>query len=142
MANTVKGEVELRLKDGRAFTLVADMEALVEAETIYGKPLPRLMKDAGEGFMGAACALLQGMLARHHDVNRADALQMLASNMEAVSEALNAASQAAFGNEESDDKGEVGNDPDNQAGKNSGGNGASKASTRKPSGKRPRKPSA
>ena len=43
MANAIKGEVPLNLSDGRNLTLIMDMEALVEAESAYGKPLAQMI---------------------------------------------------------------------------------------------------
>lgn len=117
--NPVKGEVPLVLSDGREFTVVLDMEALVEAETRYGKPLPKLMQDAGEGFMGATAALLQGALSQHHDIGRADALDMLRTDADAVAQALSKAGEVAF------PSGKAGNEPaPGRRGKTSGRSGA------------------
>lgn len=96
MSNPVKGEATLKLGDGRELTLVLDMEALVEAESSYGKPLPKLMREAQEGFMGASAALLQGALSRHHDMSRAEALELLRTDADAVAEALGRAGDSAF----------------------------------------------
>ena len=69
--NPVKGEVPLKLSDGREFVLVLDFEALVEAESAYGKPLAQVMADAATGFVGATRALLYGALrAKHPAVTR------------------------------------------------------------------------
>ncbi|MAG24956.1 hypothetical protein CMI47_05190 [Candidatus Pacearchaeota archaeon] len=125
MANAIKGETPLVLSDGREFTLVLDMEALVEAETIYGKPLSKLMEDAMSGFMGAAAAMLQGAAARHHGLKRGDALEIIRTDMGEVVEALTRASESAF-----PDEVEAGNAPapkpkaKKPRGKTSGRNGA------------------
>lgn len=117
--NPIKGEVPLVLHDGRNLTLVLDMEAMVEAESIYGKPLQKLMADAGTGFMGAMGALLQGALSRHHEVSRGEALEMLRVDGDAIAVALGKATEAAFPSAE-------GNAPaaPRQRGKPSGRNGA------------------
>lgn len=117
--NPVKGEAPLVLHDGRSLTLVLDMEAMVEAEAAYGKPLPKLLADAGEGFMGAMGALLQGALARHHKIGRTEALEMLRSDPDAVAVALGEASEKAF--PKASAEGKAGKP---RGGKTSGGNGA------------------
>lgn len=122
MTNPVKGEVVLTLADGRRFTLVLDMEALVDAETAYGKPMPRMMADAAEGFMGATAALLQGALARHNPVSRSEALEMLRTDLEAVGTALTKASELAF--PEQSAGGKAGAAAAKPGGKRSGRNGA------------------
>jgi hypothetical protein len=97
MANPVKGEVPLGLSDGRVFVLVMDMEALVEAETAYGKPLQQVMADASKGFIGASRALLFGALrAKHPDVTLREASAMFMSDPDAAGEALTAAVEAGF----------------------------------------------
>lgn len=131
MMNPVKGEVPLVLSDKRTFTLVLDMEALVEAEAAYRKPLAQMMADASAGFLGAQAAMLQGALSRHHNVTRGEALDMLRTDLEPVVAALSAAGQAAF----PDATGEPGNGAPPPAGKTSGASGAKRASTPKVSGK-------
>lgn len=97
MANATKGEVSLKLSDGRQFTLVLDMEAFVEAESAYGKPLPLMMKDAGAGFVGAVRAMLYGALrAKHPQITLRDASGMFQTDAEAVSAALEQAAELAF----------------------------------------------
>jgi hypothetical protein len=122
MTNAVKGEVPLVLSDGRNLKLVLDMEAMVEAEAAYGKPLGKLMADASAGFLGAMGALLQGALSRHHPVSRGDALEILRMDMDAVADALGKATDAAFPKASAE-----GNAPPpkkRQAGKRSGRSGA------------------
>ena len=92
MANFIKGEAPLKLKDGREFTLVFDMEALVEAESAYGKPLNQLMTDAQRGFVGAIRAMLFGALQTNHpEITPRDALAIFTSDTDAVQKALEAA---------------------------------------------------
>ncbi len=122
MANPVKGEVPLVLKDGRYFSIVLDMEALVEAESAYGKPLGKLMADAAQGFMGATAAVLQGALSRHHQVTRGEVLAMLGTDQEAVTDALSKAGEAAF--PEVSAGGNVSGAPAKPRGKSSGRSGA------------------
>ena len=125
MANPVKGEVPLNLSDGRSLTLVMDMEALVEAETAYGKPMAQMMQDAGQGFVGASRALLYGALrAKHPQLQLREASEMFATDGEAVAEAIGTAVERAFpevaGGKESAN-------PLPRRGKTSGGSGAKRA---------------
>ncbi|HMO74090.1 MAG TPA: hypothetical protein PKD48_01970 [Sphingopyxis sp.] len=132
--NPFKGQAPLNLSDGRSFTLVLDMEGLVEAEPIYGHPLPKIMADAAAGFVGAIRALLFGALRRHHpDITAVEVLEMIRTDMAAVGAALQAATQNAFPKSEGE---KSGNAP--PVGKTSGANGVKRASTRKPSGSKPR----
>jgi hypothetical protein len=97
MANAVRGEVPLKLEDGREFTLVLDFDALVEAEGAYGKPLAQMMGDLSGGFVGSIRAVLWGaMRAKHPDIALRDVSAMVLSNGEAIGTALTAAVEAAF----------------------------------------------
>lgn len=132
--NPIKGEAPLKLSDGREYVLTLDFEALVEAEQAYGKPLPKLMADASVGFMGAVRALLFGALRAHHpDITAVETAEIIMSDFDAVGEALQAATQNGFPKAEGKKSGNA-----RPAGKTSGRNGAKPASTRKPSGARPR----
>lgn len=120
--NPIKGEVPLKLPDGREFTLVLDMEALVEAEGAYGKPLARMMADAQLGFVGAIRAMLYGALRyRHPSVTLREASEMFVGYRDEISAALENATLAAM----PEDK-EGANPPRAKAprGKRSGGSGA------------------
>lgn len=120
MANPVKGEVPLKLADGREFTLVMDMEALVEAEQAYGKPLAELMADAARGFVGASRSLLFGGLqAKHPGLPLKECTKMLMSDGDEVGNAISAAVEASF--PDAQGEGEQGSRP---LGKTSGANGA------------------
>ena len=131
MPNPIKGEVPLKLSDGREFVLVLDMEALVEAETAYRKPLAQLMADASAGFVGASRALLYGAMRAHHpSVTLRDASAMFMQHGEEVSQALSDAAEAAMP-EASSAEGNVEKPP---RGPTSGGSGAKPASSRKRSG--------
>lgn len=124
MANPVKGEVPLNLTDGRKLTLVLDFEALVEAEGAYGKPLPQMMGDASQGFVGAVRALLYGALrAKHPQITLRDASALFQTDAEAVSASLEQAASAAFPKEQSGSA--EGKAP--QPGKTSGRSGAKRA---------------
>ena len=130
MANPVKGEVALDLGDDGQFTLVMDMEALVEAESAYGKPLKALMADSVAGFVGASRALLFGALRTYHPkVTLRQASTLFQNHGEAVSEAMEKAATLAMPSE----AGEPGKAA-RRAGANSGRNGAKQGSSRKRSG--------
>lgn len=120
MPNPIKGETPLKLNDGREFTLVLDMEALVQAETAYGKPLPKMMADASEGFVGASRALLYGaLLTKHPKTTLGEATALFMADAEAVAEALSEAVENGF--PEASAEGNVGKP---RRGKRSGGSGA------------------
>lgn len=124
-ANKVKGETPLVLSDGREFTLVLDMEAMLSVEDSTGKPLPKVMAQAGEGFMSATAAIAQAAFARHHpEVTRSDVLGIMQSDSDALTDALGKAADAAF------PKAEEGNakaPKANQRGKTSGRSGAKRS---------------
>lgn len=131
--NSVKGEVPLHLEDGRAFTLLFDMEALIEAEGAYGKPMHVMVKDASSGFMGAIRAMLYGALrAYHSETTLSEVSEMLLSNGEAISAALSKAHEASMPSPTASAEGN-GKAP-RRPGKTSGANGAKPASNRKVSG--------
>lgn len=131
MANAIRGEVPLNLSDGRNLVLVMDMEALVEAEAAYGKPMAGMMADAGAGFVGASRALLYGSLrTKHPETTLRDASAIMASDGEAAAKALSAAVEVGFPKASPG-----GNDlAQPQAGKTSGGSGAKRGSSRTTSG--------
>lgn len=119
-ANPVKGQTPLVLSDGREFTLALDMEAMLSIEDSTGKPLPKVMAQAGEGFMSATAAIAQAAFARNHpDVSRADVLAIMGSDGDRLAEALGKAADAAFPK----DDGKPGNAPKAQRGKTSGRSG-------------------
>jgi hypothetical protein len=137
MPNPIKGEVPLKLDDGREFVLVLDMEALVEAEAAYGRPLARMMADAQLGFVGAIRAMLFGALRyKHPETTLRDASTLFAEHPDAISDALEAATEAAMPTSE----GKEGANPP-PVGKNSGPSGAKPARNPKPSGGQRRKAS-
>lgn len=123
MPNPVKGEVTLRLSSGREFVLVLDHEALIEAETLYRKPLANLMADAMLGFVGACRSLLYGALRAHHpEVTAREAAEIFLGEMEAVSAALAEAAETAFPN--GAEGRQEANPPPARRGKISGSSGA------------------
>lgn len=122
MPNVLKGEVKLKLADSREFVLVMDMEALVEAETAYGKPLQQMMADAAQGFVGASRALLYGALrTKHPAITLREASQLFMDDPDAVSQALSDAVEAGFPKASAE-----GNAP-RPRGKTSGSSGAKQA---------------
>lgn len=87
----------LKLKDKREFVLVLDFEALVAAETAYGRPLAQTLADAKAGFVGATRSLLYGTLQENHgDLTLQDATAIFMLDGDAVSSALEAATTAAY----------------------------------------------
>lgn len=97
MANPIKGETVLTLADGRRFTIVMDMEALIEAEQAYGKPLARMLADANAGFIGALRAMVFGSMRAHHpNATMSEATAVLMAEQAAVAEALLQAVELAF----------------------------------------------
>ena len=105
MANAVKGEVELVTSEFGTLTLVLDMEALVEAEQAYGKPMERMMADAAQGFVSASRAMLWGALQLHNpNLTLRDASQIFVLDGEAAGAALEKAVELGF-----PDKSPVGN---------------------------------
>jgi hypothetical protein len=135
--NPLKGEAPLKLGDGREFIFQLDFEALVEAEQAYGKPLPRLMADASQGYVGAVRALLLGGLRRHHpDFTADDATAIILTDFEAVANGMMAAVDAAFPKAEGKESGNA-----VPTGPTSGRDGAKAGSTRTPSGGKRRAPS-
>jgi hypothetical protein len=132
--NRLKGEAPLKLSDGREFVFHLDFDALIEAEQAYGKPLPRLMADASQGYVGAVRALLIGGLRRHHpDFTTDDAAAIILTDFDAVATGMMAAVEAAFPKSEGREPGNAG-----RTGVTSGRAGAKRASTRKPSGSKRR----
>lgn len=104
MSNPLTGAVPLIIEDGREFTLVLDFEALLEAETAYGQPLPKLMSDSVVGFVTALRALLYGALRAHHRaVSFREAGAILKANGDAVRDAITAAAMAGFPDAEDGD---------------------------------------
>lgn len=97
MTNPIRGEALLKLKDNREFTLVLDFEALVAAETAYGKPLAQTLADANAGFVGATRSLLFGTLQENHrELTLRDATEIFMLDGDAVSTALEVATAAAY----------------------------------------------
>lgn len=117
MANPIKGEVQLKLKDGREFVLVADHAALVKGAQAHtgGTKLNRLMSDMQpevdekgipivdeygdpvKDTMPATAAFLFGLFDAHHpNVSQRDALNMLLAEPDVVSEAISRAVEAGF----------------------------------------------
>lgn len=133
MPNPIKGETPLKLNDGRQFTLVLDMEALVQAEGAYGKPLPKMMEDASAGFVGASRALLYGaLLAKHPRITLAEATALFMADADAVGEALSEAVERGFPDAKASAEG---NGQSALPGKPSGASGAKRGSNQKASGK-------
>lgn len=136
MANFLLGEVPLKLADGRSFTLVFDMEALIEAEGAYGKPMHAIMIDASKGFMGALRAVLYGAFRAYHpEFDLKAVADLLAKNTDAVAAALTDAHDKAMPDPTPSAGGKAKAAPARrQPGKTCGGSGAKRTSTRTRSG--------
>ena len=134
MANLLKGEVPLVLADKREFNLVFDMDALIEAEGAYGKPMHQLAADASSGFLGALRAMLFGaMRARHPQVTLEEVSGIILEDTLAVTTALTKALDRSM--PEPGKPGAEGKAPPApRRGRTSGGNGAKRSSTQKHSG--------
>lgn len=136
MANILKGEIPLVLADKREFTLVFDMDALIEAEGVYGKPMHQVTADASKGFMGAIRALLYGaMRACHPEMSVADVGGLIGANTLAITQALTGAVDRAMPPPAPKSAG--GKAPvvaKRPPGRSSGASGAARASSRKRSG--------
>lgn len=133
MVNPLKGEAAVTLEDGRQLVLVLDMEALIEAEAAYGKPMRVVMQEAAQEFVGAMRALLFGALRAHHrefTLRDAGALFASSADAEAIAAALGDAAEAGFSKPAAAEGKEGAHPP----GASSGASGAKPASTRKPSG--------
>lgn len=136
MANILKGEIPLVLADKREFTLVFDMDALIEAEGVYGKPMHQVTADASRGFMGATRALVYGALQAHHpEITAKEAGAILAANTAAITEALTRALDQSMPAPEPSAGGNGGAPAAKRPpGRTSGASGAKRVSTRKRSG--------
>lgn len=128
MANALKGERSLKLKDGRELTLVFDMEALISAEGLYGKPMALIMKDAQAGFVGATRALMFGATRAHHaGLTPSDVAEFIATDGEAMAEALGGSHTSAMPEPAKSAEGKAAAPPPRRAGKRSGSSGAKRA---------------
>lgn len=126
MPNKLKGEIPLKLSDGREFVLVAGIEAMIEAEGLYGKPGAQIAADAAAGYMGAIRALFYGMLKRKHpDITPSDAGDLLSNHMDEVGAAMEASTEAASPPKSEGKEGA--NPPSGRRGKPSGRSGAKPA---------------
>lgn len=144
MPNPVKGEVPLKLSDGRGFVLVADRAGLIKAaQAHYGSTkVNRLLKDMQpeldkngkakvdeygdpvKDTMPATVAFLYGLFdAYHPEITMREATNMmLGDDAEAVAEAIGNAVEAGFPEVSEGKKG--GNPPRNLRAKRSGRSGA------------------
>lgn len=158
--NPIKGEVPLKLSDGRVFTIVLDRAGLVKAAQAHtGRTkITKLLSDiqplvGGDGkvvldedgeplkdTIPATCAMLYGAMdAYHPEVTLRDATNILLGDVDAVSQAISDAVELGFPDAKSGEDRETANPPlPSQNAKSSGRNGVKPVSTRKPSGARPR----
>jgi hypothetical protein len=125
MANAVKGEVELTLKSGKKLILVAGMEAMIQAEGLYGKPSAQIAADAEAGFVGAIRALFWGMLLQHQPtITPAEVSLIIQENMDTIEGALTNAMKAASPDPEEREDQDPPQPAKPQRGKSSGRSGA------------------
>jgi hypothetical protein len=116
--------------------LVLDFEALVEVETLTGKPAPQVMSEFSQGFVGAVRALLFGALRRRHpDITAVEVGEMIVSDTDAVTLAMVTAVGSSMPKPA---EGKESGKARSGTTKSSGRNGAKPVSTPKPSGKQPR----
>jgi hypothetical protein len=133
MTNPVLGEATLTLSDGRELTIVFSATALIHAETLYRKPSGDIMVEAAQGYLGAITALLEGSLKKYHsDIGSEEVADIALRQTMAVRAAVDEAARLAFPDATTEER-----KGPNPPGKNSGANGAQRASTRKSSGKPP-----
>lgn len=99
LANPLKGEAELVLGDGRAFTLRFDYDGLCSAQKASGLPFGKMAAELGEGAsMETMLGLLRGGLKRHHpEVDVEDAQAMLVADFQACMEAIGEGMTSAMG---------------------------------------------
>jgi hypothetical protein len=122
VANPIKGEMPLKLSDGREFVLLSGTTALAEAEGVYGKPAHDIAADAQAGYMGAIRALFYGMLKRKQpSMTLDDAGDLLDQFFGEIEIAMEAAAKAAAAKQTEDRK--SANPPKPRRGKTSGANG-------------------
>lgn len=134
MSGDPRGDVPMKLKDGRRLTLNLKFSGLVAAERAYGQPLHILGLHVAAGFAGAYCAMLFGALQKHHDdIDLDEASEIFAANDLAARKALVAADKAAYPDPTGDKK------PGNRRpGTSSGRSGARPALIPKASGTKAR----
>lgn len=122
MANPIKGEVELKLSNGRKLVLIGDFQSRVEAEHVYGKPYLKIIEDAQQEYFGAIAALFYGMLKRRQpNATMDDVGRLFDEEGQSITDAIERAMEAAASKRED---GDGPNPPKRQRGKNSGRNGA------------------
>lgn len=122
MANPIKGEVPLKLSDGREFVLVFGPTAMAVAEDVSGKPLPEIGAAAEKGFFGALLALFYGMLkARHPSMTYDEAGQIAIDYPDEIRAALDRAAERGLPDQEPEGKKGA-----NPRSKNSGHSGSKK----------------
>jgi hypothetical protein len=127
MANALLGERTLKLKDGTTLTLVFDMEGLIEAEGLYGKPIPVMLADAKSNFFGAVRAMMWGAARAHHpEMTPRVMSELLKTDSDAIAIALGDVHQAAMPEPEKSAGGKA-SAPKPRPGKRSGGSGAKRA---------------
>lgn len=138
MPPEMKGEVPLKLDDGREFVLTMNHTVMFDAEQTSGLPLPRLMAQAKVGFMGSVRTFLfVALRPRHPDVTIEEASEITLREYDKVDAALTQAFKLAFP-DPAGGKEDANPPKPARTGKRSGASGAKSASIPKRSGKQPR----
>ena len=118
----VNAETILDLKDGRKYTLILSEEVIYGIEDREDRPLPEVMERAQRGFLTAVAAIAQAAFETHHPgLSRAHVLEIVRSDFEALTKALEEAIEKAF--------------PDQQAGNAPAKPKRKRAASRKSTGK-------
>lgn len=96
MANREKGEVTLRLDDGREFVLCMDFEMRCAVEDMLDKPFMQVAEEAQKGFHRSIRAIFWGALQRYHPgMSLGDVTALLSEHETEIAAAMNKASDAA-----------------------------------------------
>jgi hypothetical protein len=128
VTNSVKGEVPLKLKDGREFVLVMDFDMRVKVEDLYEKPFAEVAQKAAAGFHGAIRALFWGALQKHHaELTMGDVTALIESHGDELEAAMTRAAGAANGEGKNSPHPPEKPSTKRRAGTISGGNGAKRA---------------
>lgn len=123
MANREKGEVTLRLDDGREFVLCMDFEMRCSVEDLLDKPFMQVAEEAQKGFHRSIRAIFWGALQRHHPgMSLGDVTALLSDHETEIAQALAKASEAAAPDAEGGDSPRP--PGKRRAGKTSGASGA------------------
>ena len=121
MANRIKGDTPVTLKDGRTVTLLFDFDAMCEVEDLLDRPFAELLEEISPKFevpgdpssrlvregraprLKEARALVAAGLKRHHpEIALSEAGNLLLSDGEALFANITTAIESAFGDPDPD----------------------------------------